>query len=296
MECMPVTTADDFIEQQLDIRLCEIEAEFDADGLVFSGPLTYTVDDEVRDIVEHLVKRDDHRDRLLVLLTTFGGYIEVVQRIVETLRHHYGHVAFVIPNYAFSAGTILAMSGDEIHMDYYSRLGPIDPQVQKSDGTQVPALGYLAQWERLIEKARTGDLTMAEAQLMVDGFDQAELYKYEQARELSVALLTDWLVRYKFADWRETESKGTPVTNEMRQQRAEEIARILNESERWHSHGHGIAMTVLHKDVGLRIDDLDQQPERCAKIRQYNSLLQDFMHKTRKEGTLHVRGTLRQFA
>ncbi len=124
--------------------------------------------------------------------------------IVETLRHHYGYVAFVIPNCAFSAGTVLVMSGDDIYMDYYSRLGPIDPQVETENGKMVPPLGYLAQYRRLLD---------AEAQLLIDGFDQAELHKYEQARELSIALLKEWLAKYKFKDWKVTESRGIPVTD-----------------------------------------------------------------------------------
>lgn len=43
------------------------------------------------------------------------------------------------------------MSGDNIYMDYYSRLGPIDSQVQCRQGQMVPALGYLVQWERLVK-------------------------------------------------------------------------------------------------------------------------------------------------
>lgn len=97
----------------------------------------------IRAAVEDLRQREERPHRLAVLLTTSGGLIETVQRIVETLRHHYDHVSFVIPNFALSAGTVLAMSGDEIYMDYYSRLGPIDPQVQTVRGRQVPALGYL---------------------------------------------------------------------------------------------------------------------------------------------------------
>jgi len=108
-----------------------------------------------------------------------GGYLEPVHRIVDTIRHHYGHVGFIIPNHAFSAGTVLAMSGDDIYMDYYSRLGPIDPQVQSARGRPVPALGYLVQWERLLAKAKTGELTEPEVLLMIQGFDQAELYAYE---------------------------------------------------------------------------------------------------------------------
>ena len=62
----------------------------------------------------------------------------------------------------------------------------------------VPALGYLIQWERLLEKARSGNITLPEVQLMIEGFDQAELFQYEQAKELSISLLEEWLVKYKF--------------------------------------------------------------------------------------------------
>lgn len=287
---MVPTSANEFIEQQLHDRLAVLEEAFDADGLCLVGPLMDGVDDLIRTMVEDLQQRNESHDRLLVALTTNGGSIETVQRIVDTLRHHYGHVAFVIPNQAFSAGTVLAMSGDEIFMDYYSRLGPIDPQVLSARGRWVPALGYLAQWERLLQKAKDGELTLAEAQLMIDGFDQAELYRYEQARELSITLLKEWLVEYKFKNWTETETRRELVTHELRKQRAEEIARELNRTDRWHSHGYGISMAVLRRDLNLLIDDLDCNPERCNKVKQYHGLLSDYMSKRGSEGALHTVG------
>ena len=53
------------------------------------------------------------------------------------------------------------MSGDEIWMDYFSVLGPIDPQVKNKEGKFVPALGYLDKVNSLIDKARNGSLTIA---------------------------------------------------------------------------------------------------------------------------------------
>jgi len=283
-------SANEFIEQQLDERLRALEEDFNADAISFTGGLYFGIDDILRSSVEELVRRSNRRRRLVIVLTTSGGYIEVVQRIVDTLRHHYNHVVFVIPNYAFSAGTILAMSGDEIHMDYYSRLGPIDPQVESASGKTVPALGYLVQWERLLQKARDGKLTLPEAQLMIEGFDQAELFSYEQARELSVALLKDWLVRYKFKNWRKTETRREQVTPTMRQQRAEAIARALNDTERWHYHGYGISMAVLQRELKLKIDDLDKKPEVCNKVKAYFGLLDDYMRKRSEKGVLHTVG------
>ena len=48
------------------------------------------------------------------------------------------------------------MAGDAIYMDYFSVLGPIDPQLPKDD-KMIPALGYLEQYKRLIEKSQKWD-------------------------------------------------------------------------------------------------------------------------------------------
>jgi hypothetical protein len=294
-EAIPMT-ADQYIEHQLDFQLRELEASFGAQGLGISGPLVSGVDDLVRTLVENLKESDPESVKLTIVLTTDGGFIEPVQRMVETIRHHYDHVSFVIPNYAFSAGTVFAMSGDDIFMDYYSRLGPIDPQVPSIRGRFVPALGYLKQWDRLLCKAQKGELTEAELALMISGFDQAELYKYEQAQELSVTLLKSWLANYKFKDWSETESSKTTVTDELRESRAVEIARILNDTDRWHVHGHGISLEVLQNEVGLRIDRLEDNPDTHRKVRQYDGLLTDYMRKIGHAGALHTVGHYRPYA
>lgn len=204
------------------------------------------------------------------------------------MRHHYEHVSFVVPDYALSAGTILAMSGDEIWMDYFARLGPIDPRVRSARGRWVSAIGYLVQWERLVKKAKAGKLTTAEFRLMLDGFDQAELDQYEQWRELSVTLLKEWLVKYKFKNWEVTATNQTPVTPGKRQSRAVEIARALNDTNRWHSHGSGIPMTVLRDDLGLLIDDLGGDPTRGEPVKGCHDLLTDYMMRLGDDGILHT--------
>lgn len=283
-------TSNEFIEQQLDNRAQALTQEFDADILGFNGTLFLGVDDLVRKIVESMKQKPNLRRKLVVVLTTPGGYIEVVQRIVDTFRHHYEIVDFVVPNYALSAGTVLVMSGDAIHMNYYSRLGPIDPQVETPRGRAVSALGYLVQWERLLEKAKKGDLTTVEAQLMITGFDQGELYQFEQARELSITLLKEWLTKYKFKNWRVTETRKKKVTKKMRTDRAEEIARQLNTPDKWHSHSAGISMEVLRRDLNLLIDDFDGNPDVGAKIKDYHSLLDDYMLRRANKGVLHALG------
>lgn len=287
--------ANQYIEKQLDDHARSLERRLNSHVMCFNGHLIGGVDDAIRGTVEQRTRRDRTHDKLTMCVTTFGGYVEIVHRIVDTLRHHYKTVDFIIPNYAFSAGTVLVMSGDAIYMDYYSRLGPIDPQVETESGRSVPALGYLIQWERLLKKARSGKITLPEVQLMIEKFDQAELYQYEQERELSIALLKEWLAKYKFKNWTKTATRGIVVTDEMRRKRASEIAKELNNTERWHVHGHGISMDVLQRDLNLIIDDLGKNQKLNSQVRCYCGLLDDYMVKTQQQAVLHSVGIYTPF-
>lgn len=269
--------SNEIIEKQLDVKAAELESVTDSDVVAYIGPIWGDIESLIRTTVE---QREERRKKLLFVLETPGGSIEVVQRIVDTLRHHYDSVEFVVPNYAMSAGTVLVMSGDAFYMDYFSVLGPIDPQVQKERGGKyVPALGYLVQYERLIEKSAKGKLTTAELAYLIEKFDPAELYLYEQARELSISLLKEWLIKYKFKNWTKTKTRGKRVTKAMRKMRATKIAKKLNETEHWHSHGRGISMEVLRKDLELVVEDFGGIPQMNTAIKSYYTLMGDYMNR-----------------
>jgi len=283
--------ANEHVEAQIDARAEALERKLGCDLACFCGGLDQPADLEIRAAIEHRKRQGDSRGSLAFLLETDGGYIEIVERIVAVLRRHYQHVSFIIPDHAMSAGTVLAMSGDAIFMDYHSTLGPIDPQTHR-EGRRgfVPALGYLVQYERLIEKSRRGKLTAAELAFLVEKFDPAELYRYEQSRNLTIALLEEWLVKYKFKDWKETRTRKRKVTPAMRKKRANEVARLLNATDRWHSHARGISMEVLRSDVNLVIDDFEEDAALNQAIREYYELFSDYLMKLPFEGAIHVRG------
>lgn len=276
------------IEQLLDKGIDDLGKRLNADVVTYIGQIVEGADTGFREVIE---ARRNKRSKLAIVLNTPGGYIEVAERIVNVTRRHYGEVDFFIPDAAMSAGTVLVMSGDAIYMDYYSLLGPIDPQVQRPGGeNMIPALGYLVQYEKLIEKSRRGELTTAEAQILIECFDQAELHSFEQARELTVTLLTQWLTRYKFKNWTKTETRGLAVTEKMREDRASEIAKQLNNTQRWHSHSRGISMEVLHKELNLQIEDFGRNPHLSAELRSYFKLVTDYMLKRGHTDVLHTHG------
>ena len=159
----------------------------------------------------------------------------------------------------------------------------------------IPALGYLIQYERLLKKSAAGKLTTAELTYLVEKFDPAELYDYEQARELSIELLKDWLVRYKFKNWTYSKTLDKEVTPELRAKRAREIAKCLSNTQRWHSHRRGISMAVLRKDADLRleIEDFGDNKDENRALRGYYLLLKDYMLRRGHRGIIHTPGYYR---
>lgn len=275
---------DSYIKDRLNRYIAEIGKQLgDTDTIAIVTPIVPGVDARVKDAIE---TNDTKQGKIAIILQTPGGIVEIVERIVEVIRKFYKEVIVIVPDQAMSAGTILALSADTIMMDYFSRLGPIDPQIVKN-GELVPALSYLKQYERLNERAQKGGLTTAEYG-MLQQLDVGELYLFEQACELSVELLTKWLSQYKFKDWKITESKKNMVTKKMKQKRAKEIADSLNSPERWHSHGRGISIDILREELRLRIEDYSEKPELSKSIRGYFNLLMDYLGREEIVSFVHT--------
>ncbi|MCX6168849.1 MAG: ATP-dependent Clp protease proteolytic subunit [Ignavibacteriales bacterium] len=190
---------DAFVKTTLDGKLRELEQLLDADVIFFSGNIYEGYVKIFREFIEELKTDTTQKDKLYIFLRTPGGTAIAAEKMVNVVRHHYKEVNFIILDYAMSAGTIFCMSGDNILMDYSSCLGPIDPQIQVGEQL-VPALGYLDKVNELIEKSRNLTLTNAEF-VMLQNQDLAKLRSYEQARDLSISLLKEWLVKYKFKNW-----------------------------------------------------------------------------------------------
>ena len=222
--------------------------------------------------IERLAKNSKY-EKLYFFITTPGGSAEMTEVMVDVMRKFYKEVYFVVPDYAYSAGTILCMSGDKIFMNYYSSLGPIDPQVPVN-GKFVSAQGYIDQFEMIKEKSKNGTISAIEAQMALN-LNLADLNFYIQARNLTVSLLKKWLVQYKFKDWITHQTTNSPVTEKEKKERAEKIAHLLGDNSTWHSHGRHIGMKTLKNEVGLKIEDLGQTPELQKVIRDYHSLAID---------------------
>jgi hypothetical protein len=271
-------------KQQLNQHLALIEEALQADAIAIVSPILFGIDGLFKRAIEQFSIK---LPRIAIILDTPGGIAEVVERMVSTIRHHYAEVYFVIPDRAMSAGTIFSMSGDKIFMSYFSVLGPIDPQIEK-DGKLVPALSYLNQYYRLCAKAENGQLNTAEYALL-SKLDLGELHQFEQARELSIDLLENWLSQFKFKDWANHSSSGEIVTPDEKRTRAKEIGVALSNNERWHSHGRGISRETLTNEIRLKIDRIEDIPSLLSSLDEYFALLKDYMNREQYPMFIHTR-------
>lgn len=279
-------TVDATVKNALSISLARLEKYFDADVIFFYGEIRIGEEKPYRAFMERLQADHDKHEKLGIFLNTPGGSVETVEKFVNINRHYYDEIYFIVPDMAMSAGTVFCMSGDKIFMDYSSSLGPIDPQV--FNGKQyVPALGYLDKINELIEKSTDGKLLSQAELLFLQQQDLAFLRLCEQQRDLTIDLIKQWLVQYKFKNWNER-SDGTEVTPTDKEVRAGEIATALGDNKKWLSHGRCIDIKKLN-EMELKIDDYSGDNELKDMIRAYNDLITTYIQRTGQQFFLHSR-------
>lgn len=147
-----------FLERMLGWQLEQLASLRKSDVLAIYGPMSDGLPAYVRDEIEKLIIDAEHHNKLTIILNTGGGLIDPVERTVGIIRRHYNQVDFIIPDRAMSAGTVFALSGNNIYMDYYSQLGPIDPQFYIDD-KWIPGVGYLEKFDEMNQKSANGTLT-----------------------------------------------------------------------------------------------------------------------------------------
>lgn len=282
-----------FLKNLIDLKLSKIEEHFSCDVIWYFWEMTPTVLRNFRDFIEELKQCPDknHKnpDRLVIVLNTPWWSAEAVEKIVDIIRYNYKEVYFIVPDYAMSAWTIFCMSWDKIYMDYTSSLWPIDPQIYSAKENRfVPALWYLDKVEELVEKSKHDTISPAEM-IMIQTQDLAMLKACEQAKNLSIKLLQEWLVKYKFKEWQYHSQDNSLVTQQEKEKRAEEIANILSDNKERSSHGRYIKIDKLEKIVKLKIDDYSNNEKLSKIIREYHDLITEYIGPNSRGVFLHSR-------
>jgi ClpP class serine protease len=109
-------------------------------------PIVRFIDIDDAESVLRAIRETEPDEPIEIILHTPGGALLAASQIAAALADHPGHVTAVVPHYAMSGGTLIALGADEIVVDAHSALGPVDPQLG-----QYPAASIVA------AAARPGD-------------------------------------------------------------------------------------------------------------------------------------------
>ena len=216
---------------------------------------------------------------LCLILETPGGSGTSAENIVRLIRKKYNKVSIIVPGKAMSAGTLIAMAADDILMDSFSSLGPIDAQIAGRSGKAFSAHALITAFEEIKEKAdKEGRLNLAYVP-MLQSLSPGELEHARNAMAFAIERVKEWLVEYKFRDWTHHSSTGNPVTQEEKEKRANEIAEGLNDHAYWRSHGRSVKIEDLRR-MKLKITDFSENPKLYEAIKRYYVLLDMTLHGT----------------
>jgi hypothetical protein len=168
------------------------------------------IDESVVDLFWNKREELPSQSSVAVLIHSVGGYTESAFRLAKLLRHRCGSFIAIVPRYAKSAATLLALGGAEILLNEEAELGPLDAQIMDLDREEYSsALDEVQTLERLLAFAldaldqtmmflltRTGKkmetilphATMFVAELAKPMFEKIDVVHYTQrARDVKVA-------------------------------------------------------------------------------------------------------------
>ena len=151
---------------------------------LFGIPFYKYIDIEDSEQVLRAIRMTPPEMPLAIVIHTPGGLVLAAAQIALALKDHKAKTIAIIPHYAMSGGTLIALAADEIWMDPHAVLGPVDPQISDPQRGGIPAVSVIKAIE---EKGR--DKVKEEYLVLADIAEKA----VKQMEELVYTLTKDRL-------------------------------------------------------------------------------------------------------
>jgi ClpP class serine protease len=100
-------------------------------------PVMRYIDVNDSEQVLRAIQMTDPEVPLDIVLHTPGGLVLAALQIARAIRGHKAKVTVMVPHYAMSGGTLIALAADQIVMSPYAVLGPVDPQLGQYPGASL---------------------------------------------------------------------------------------------------------------------------------------------------------------
>ena len=134
-------------------------------------PIARYIDIDDSQSVLQAIRETPAKKTIEIILHTPGGLVLAASQIARALSDHDGRIVAVVPHYAMSGGTLIALAADEILIDRHAALGPVDPQLgQYAARSLVEVAAMPGQHEdQTLLLADVGRKALRQVQLTVEG-------------------------------------------------------------------------------------------------------------------------------
>lgn len=157
-------------------------------------PIYRFIDIDDSEAILRAIRTTPPDQTIALVLHTPGGMVLAASQIAMALKRHRGRKIVIVPHYAMSGGTLIALAADEIIMDPDAVLGPLDPQIQVGSAAYpAPSIikiarmkGSSARDETLI-LAEVAEKAVKEVQSLIINLLEDRLGR-EKATEIAVEL------------------------------------------------------------------------------------------------------------
>jgi hypothetical protein len=199
----------------------------------------------------HNIKKNTDLD---LMLNTPGGDIDTAEKLISLLHAWVGNdhvLRVIVPDYAKSAGTLMALGANKIIMSDSSELGPIDPQIILNDGRgnqiQHSVLHYLQAYDTHTTTLRTqGKTNDVPAVLMLNKLDPTTAEAFQAVKGRTRKIADEQLQKWMF------KNKSVPFTK---------ITSDLMDPNKYPSHGQRIGWQEA-QELQLEVEYAEPATER----------------------------------
>lgn len=101
-------------------------------------PIFKFIDMDDSEEIIRIIRATPQNRPIDLIIHSAGGMVLAAAQIARALRSHKAPTRVIVPHYAMSGGTLIALAADEIIMGPQAVLGPVDPQILTVRGS-LPA-------------------------------------------------------------------------------------------------------------------------------------------------------------
>jgi len=204
-------------------------------------------------LFEDLLRSVAGADVGYLIINSPGGDGNVAEKFLLMCRQRFPKgFNVVVPDFAKSAATMIALGSDKILMSYLAELGPIDPQLRMAPlGEVIPARSFIDGLE-IIRKKVTEDHDPVQMYFpMMSQIRPEILASCYGAIDGARKFAEKWLKNYMLKDDPE---------------QAKRVAKWLSEGEMYKSHGKVIDFDEAKNVLKLNVDKIDPNSDLWADV------------------------------